>query len=175
MNVEKLSSLAATPRPITPELMKVCGKPFFFLRKACRAWEDYMQHGAVVYAAVVQANGCLYSPEESRWAPAVVVFSTDPLTALDGGWITGMADRIQSSTPRNSAEAEVKAQLADEESTLEGPVPESLTGGVSAFFSTLYVNPNLLPGRCIPEHGLLPILVGQDGNRTNLVPPDLYA
>ncbi len=168
MNIEKICSLAVTPRSITPELSKVCGKPFFFLRKGVRQWEDHMQHGTVALAAVVQANSCLYDAEESQWAPAVLVYSPDPRTALDGGWINDLAKRVRYAP-------DMAALLANEDSDIDGPVSPALTGGILAIYSTQYISPARLPGRCIPEHGLLPVLATRDHSSCDLIPPDMYS
>jgi hypothetical protein len=150
--------LAATPRPLTEELQKIRGKPFGFLRKAVKKWEHEITNAPLVFAAVVQANSALFDAKTSQWAPAVLLYTTDPALARDGAWLRQVADRafaLKEHRTGDRREDALGALLADEDSTINIEVPPTLTGGVPARIVSTFVDPARLPGRAIPEHRLL--------------------
>lgn len=150
--------LAATPRPLTEELQKIRGKPFGFLRKAVKKWEHQMTNAPLVFAAVVQANSALFDAKTSTWAPAVLLYTTDPALARDGAWLRQVADRVFALKEQRTGdrrEDALGALLNDEDSTIDLDVPPTLTGGVTVKIVSTHIDPDTLPGRAIPEHRLL--------------------
>lgn len=151
-------SLVATPRPLTDELTKIKGKPFGFLRKAVKKWEQEMTQSPLVFAAVVQANSALFDPKESTWAPAVLLYTTDPAHIRDGEWLRQVADRCAALRERRTGDRREDGLgflLNEEESNFNIEVPPTLTGGVTAKILTTFIDPNTLPGRAIPQHRIL--------------------
>lgn len=150
--------LVATPRPLTDELTTIKGKPFGLLRKAVKTWEHEMANAPLVFAAVVQANSALFDPAEATWAPAVLLYTTDPARIRDGEWLRQVADRCAALRERRTGDRREDGLgflLNEEESTFDIEVPPTLTGGVTAKILTTYLSPGTLPGGAIPAHRIL--------------------
>lgn len=174
MNPEKIQQLSRVPRTVTKEFEKISAKPFFFLPWAVRSWEQEMTNSPLVFAVVVQANECLFDARESEFAPAVLAWTTSPTHAQDIQWLGALADRIHGCTSNatNMDEAKLGALLMAEDSSISLDVPTSLTGGVRVRMCSLWIDPTTLPGKAIPEHRCLPVLVSDDS--PTVIPPSFY-
>lgn len=171
----KWESLIATPRPLTDELTKIQSRPFGFLRKAVKKWENEMANAPLVFAAVVQANSVLFDPKESTWAPAVLLYTTDPARSRDGEWLRQVADRCAALRERRTGDRREDGLgflLNEEESNFDIEVPPTLTGGVTVKIFTTFVDPDNLPGRAIPPHRILAGLARE--KELVLLPKDYY-
>jgi len=176
MNQDKLEKLAKTPRPIDDTLLKIRGRPFFFLRGANRKWEKHMTTSPLVFVYVVQANEVLFEEGEGDTAPAVLLYTTDSAHSRDAQWLEDLGQRIaalKTSGTDDPKANELGACLAAEESTFDLPVPLSLTGGVAARIKTTWVSTDELPNKCIGPDRLVPALAFPDGDLA-LIPGDLY-
>lgn len=158
MQSGKWESLVATPRPVTKEIEEVYTKPFFFLRGAVRRWEREVTHAPVVFASVVQANKVLWDAQHATFAPAVLLYSRDPGRCRDAQWLREVTERVRSLKETRTGDPAVDRfgdLLNDEDSNFFEDLPASLTGGAHARMHVTFVNPDDLPGRAIPEDGLL--------------------
>lgn len=86
LNFKRIHELAKTPRDVNePELEEAFPigllTPFFGGKDKVN---EERRTAPVVLAAVVQANECLWDPEEASWSPAVLVFTTCHVCAADG-------------------------------------------------------------------------------------------
>jgi hypothetical protein len=177
MGIERLETLAKTPRPLDPSLEKIRGRPFFFLRGANRAWEKDVTTSPLCLVFVVQANEVLFEPGEGEMAPAVVLFTRDERYCRDVAWLTDLGERIyalKSSGTNDPKANELGAYLAAEESEFDLPVPVSLTGGVAARVKTTYLSTDRMPNKHIGSDRMFPALVFEDGDIA-IIPSDLYA
>ncbi|ADG73879.1 hypothetical protein Cfla_0973 [Cellulomonas flavigena DSM 20109] len=176
MQSGKWESLVATPRPVTKEIEEVWTKPFFFLRGAVRKWEQGVVHAPLVFASVVQANRVLWDAEHSTFAPAVLLYSRDPARSRDAQWLRELTERVRALKETRTGDPAVDRfadLLADEDSNFFEDLPASLTGGAHARMHVTFVNPADLPGRAIPEDGLL-LGLGLEES-VKLLPASYYA
>ena len=125
----------------------------------------------------MQANECLYEKGAGEMAPAVLLYSTDPVVARDAAWLTDLGGRILALRTSGTADPkanELGALLEAEQSRFELPVPVSLTGGKAATIRTWTLCVEDLPEKCIGPDGLIPALVCSDGHLI-LIPGALWA
>ncbi len=174
MNLDKIRDLSKTPRTLTKEHEKICSRPFFFLRKAVREWEQEMTHGPVVLGAVVQAHECLYDKEEAQFAKGVMMWTVDSARSQDKAWLQSVAERLVACREKAETldERHVANLLNDEESSIEGVVPKSLTDGVEVRWVSQYIDPDDLPGGCVPQDKLFAAIIM--GGDLRMIPPALY-
>jgi hypothetical protein len=167
----RLHQLVATPRQ---NIEKLGDKPLAVFRGDRKSWEDAMQYGTLVLQSVVQANRVLYSPDNKDSAPSVVLFTTDPARALDAQWLQRLTEHVASIKhdpyPQSAELKEIQNLLLDENSHFKIALPQVLTGGVHTTMMVAVEIPSRLPGGCIPEHGLIPAVVGRDGQLWHLKP-----
>lgn len=172
-----LTWLQQVPRVLSPEVEKICdeisGKPAFFVfwGGGKKGWVRDMENARLSFVYVVQANSCLFDAAESQFAPAVILSTTDP-RANDPKWVeqvfSGLAERLY--TPEF---AHAQALLADEDSSIDIVLTAQETKLGQFYLKTQYIDPDLLPGRAIPENRVLPALL--HGESWSLLPPKLYA
>lgn len=175
MNTQKMAALEATPRTITDNLKKIRSKPFFFLFKAAKQWEKDLTSNPVLNAAVVQANTCLYDANESSWAPAVMLYTTDQIKSKDKAWLQSIVEKVltlKTSGTGNKKVDMIGAYLVAEESSFDVQIPVEFTDGVPVRIFDTYIDPENLPGRAIPESGILPAM--EVCNELCIIPPALY-
>lgn len=164
LNFKRIHELAKTPRDVNePELEEAFPigllTPFFGGKDKVN---EERRTAPVVLAAVVQANECLWDPEEASWSPAVLVFTTDPTQALNPAYISGIAERLAALRDHPSGDPgakKVSELLNDEHSDFTEPVPESAVGAKNVFWCVEAINPSVLPNGCLPEDGILPCFV----------------
>lgn len=176
MNIEKLEALAKTPREINEDLIKIHGKPFFFLRKAIRTWEHGLRTGPVVFGFVVQANQILFEPGEGEMAPAVLMYTEDPRYCRDVDWLAELGARVAELRDSGSNDMDLSmlgALLAAEESEFDRLLPLSFTGGVPVRVYTDYLETYKLPSGCIGEDRVVPLFVLEKDNAL-VIPGELY-
>lgn len=165
MNFDKLEALARTPRVINDDLLKIHGKPLFFLKKAIRSWEQGLTNGPVVYGFVVQGNSVLFEPGGAL-APAVMLYTEDPRYCRDPAWLGQLAERLLALKTSGVEDQEVNmlgALLAAEESEFDKRIPLWFTGGVEARLYTTHLATYKLPNECVGPHRLVPLLLmGKD-------------
>ena len=175
MNAERLQALAQTPRQITPELKKIRSKPFFFLFTAIKKWEAGLTRGPLVLGYVIQANRRLFDPNDSAYAPAVVIYATDPKIGLDGNWITALGQRIAQAKDTPSGDEMIDAMAAflrAETSKWDIDVPRGATDNVPVRMAVHRLAGAYFPGGCVPPHRLVPLLLFPDG--PSVIPGALY-
>jgi hypothetical protein len=175
MRMDLIEKLAHTPRPVDDTLLKVRGRPFFFLRKANREWEAEMTTSPLVFAYVVQANEVLFEPGAGETAPAVLLYTRDARYSRDRAWLAQLAERIfalKTSGTNDPAANKLGAYLAAETSDFDMVVPTSLTDGVEARVFTTYVSGYKLPNMCIGPDRVIPGLALPDDFA--IIPGELY-
>ena len=118
----------------------------------------------------MQANTCLFDPEESQWAPAVLLSTTDP-RASDPRWMEQMGAELCPRL-RSTEFPDIRALLEDEESQFDMDLASASTGGVPLHLTTTFIDPERLPHRHIPENRVLPALL--HGDTWTLLPSKLY-
>ncbi|MBN1606584.1 MAG: hypothetical protein JW940_08110 [Polyangiaceae bacterium] len=183
INWQKLSWLASAPRTWdeshAPLYEKIKAKPFWFVfwGGGIAGWRREMCEGFLVRLGVIQANEALFDSEEAEFAPAVVCWFTDPADNASDAAMLALLDEIQaarsSSTPR--PDCQPFFDLLDKESSSFSniQIPVSLTGGKQAFASVIYLEPDELPGGCIPANRILPAFKGKE--TPELIARELYA
>jgi hypothetical protein len=169
---QKLAPLVNVPRPLSPALEQITGKPFFFLPWAVSSWKERMQHAPLVAAAVVQTNGALYSRETASFSPAVLCFSiAHGLSEQAARQLAAMLVAIRDGEMPDPSGGRVRANLSDHASSFFEALPEL---GHGAFWATTYVDPERLPDGCLPADGVLPALVHPPESYIELVPASLW-
>ena len=169
MNPERLQSLAAVPRELTPALLKIRHKPFFLACGARKRWEAGLRRGPLVLAYVIQANQQLFDPSLTAYAPAVVIYAENPEVGLDGHWITALGKRIAAAkeTPSGNPMVDGMAAFLRTETThWNVEVPRDITDGVPVRMAVHRFDSRILMGGCIPEHRLVPFILFPDGPYT---------
>lgn len=171
---EKLTPLAALPRPISPLLEQITSKPFFFLPWAVSSWKQRMQHAPLVAAAVVQANRALYSPDTACFAPAVLCFTLGSRALAEDAarQLAGLLLAIRDGQAVDPSGGSIGARLSDASSSFYEALPPAF--GEGAFWATHYVDPDRLPNGCLPSDGVLPALVHPPDQYLELVPASLW-
>lgn len=144
---------------------------------ARRKGREALAEAPLVVGAVVQANHGLYDPKTASYGPGIVVFARDPRCALDLRWIRGIADQLltlkhaSTGNPRLDA---LGSKLRDEQSFFDRErLPPELVGNVETYWSVMFLNPEELPGRCVPEDRLLPLILR--GEEISVVPPTAWS
>jgi hypothetical protein len=176
MNYEKLESLARTPRAIDARLLKIHRKPFFFLKRAIREWRDGLTNGPLVYAFVVQADLLLYEQGLGATAPAVLLYTEDPRYCRDVAWLTDLGERVTDLRIACSEEPALRALgclLNSPHSEFDLEIPRAFSGGVTCRLYTAHLSAYKLPGACIAEPRIVPLLVLAK-DHTAVVPAELY-
>lgn len=174
--LQSLTWLQQVPRTLTPDIERICdeisGKPAFFVfwGGGRKGWVREMENARLSFVYVVQANSCLFDPEESQWAPAVLLSTTDT-RASDPNWIERIGAEFCPRL-RSSEFPDIRALLEDEESQIDMDLASSSTGGVPLHLMTAYIDPERLPNRHIPESRVLPALL--HGETWTLLPSKLY-
>jgi hypothetical protein len=175
MDMEKIAYWARVPRPLTAQIEEISVRPFGIMKKANRKWEEEMAHCPLVFVGVVQANRVLFDPATSQLAPAVITFTTDPRHALDAAFIQKVAARIIEAKEQGSpdpAAVQLGNLLRNENSNFFKDVPPSLSDGVAARVHVTYLKPEMLPGRIVPDHRLLPAIATPKS--VHYLPPAFY-
>jgi hypothetical protein len=182
INWEKLSWLASSPRPWSDEhaaaYQKINDKPYWwvFWGGGVAGWRKEMSEGYLVRLGVIQANEILFDKTTAEFAPAVVCWFTDKnLNGSDeamAALLREVASARESSTPRPDCQPFLDLLDAEDSSFMRVAVPTSLTGGKEAFASVKYLEPDELPGGCIPQNRILPGFKGKE--TPELIPPGLY-
>lgn len=183
INWQKLSWLASAPRAWNDAHAatydKIKSKPFWFVfwGGGAAGWRKEMSEGFLVRLGVIQANEILFDPKTAEYAPAVVCWFSNLADNASDDAMLALLNEIQAA--RNSPTSRPDCQpfldlLENEESSLSSvPIPVSLTGGKQAFASVKYIDPDELPGGCIPRHRILPGFKGKES--PELIPRELYA
>lgn len=175
--LQSLDWLRQVPRKLTPDVERICdeisGKPAFFVfwGGGPKGWVKDMEHARLSFVYVVQANECLFDAEESEYAPAVMLSTTDE-RAADESWMQQVSSELAPRL-RGADFPQAAALLADENSNIDLELPSASTGGIPFRLWTTYVDPDKLPGRCVPETRILPALL--HGKQWSLLPPKLYS
>jgi len=183
INWQKLSWLASAPRAWddrhAPIYEKINAKPlwFVFWGGGVAGWRKEMCEGFLVRMGVIQANEALFDPEEAEFAPAVVCWFTDPADNASDAPMVALLNEIQAARESPAPRPDCQpffALLDNEKSSFSSvQIPASLTGGKQAFASVSYLEPDELPGGCIPSNRILPAFKGKA--TPELIPPELYA
>ena len=154
LRFQKLAPLVNVPRPLSPALEQITGKPFFFLPWAVTSWKQRMQHAPLVAAAVVQANGSLYSRETASFAPAVLCFSiAHGLSEQFARQMAAMLVAVRDGEMADPSGGRIAATLNDHASSFFDALPPQF--GLGSFWATTYVDPDRLPNGCLPPDGVL--------------------
>jgi len=175
MNPDRLQALAAVPRVLGPSLLQIRRKPFFLAFGARKRWAAGLRRGPLVLAYVIQANPQLFDADSVTYAPAVVVYSEDPVVGLDGYWITALGTRIGAAKETPSGDPMVDgmaAFLRTETTHWNVEVPRQMTDGVPARMAVVRLDSRTLTGGSIQPHRLVPLLLFPDGPYT--VPKALF-
>jgi len=175
MDPQRLQSLAAVPRELTPALLRIRRKPFFLAFGARKRWAAGLRRGPLVLAYVIQANAQLFDPSRVTYAPAVVVYSENPKVGLDGHWITALGERIGAAKETPSGDPMVDgmaAFLRTETTHWNVEVPRQITEDVPVRMAVHRFDSRVLMGGCVPAHRLVPFLLFPDGPYT--VPRTLF-
>lgn len=165
----------ATPRADLSAIEEFHVPPFRLLRRKHRRWRADATHAPVVRVGVVQANRVLWDPRSPHFAPAVVLYTTDPRRCLDTAWVREVTDRVADLRDHRTGDPaldRVGELLDDEHSSFVEDVPPRLTGGVPARMLVTYIGREVLPGRAIPADGMLLGLGLEDDVR--LLPASYY-
>lgn len=177
MNLEKLESLAHTPRVIDQRLLTIHRKPFFFLKKAIREWRDGLTNGPLVFAFVVQADLVLYEHGLGATAPAVLLYTEDPRFSRDITWLTELGERVADLRVTCSEDPPLRkigCLLRSPHSEFDLEIPRSFSEGVNCRLYTSHLSAYKLPGSCIAEQRIVPLLV-LARDHTAVVPAELYS
>lgn len=177
---DKLNWLTSVPRNLTPEMEAafetIYPKPFFFAfwTGGIKGWKQRMSNATLSWAYVVQANSCLYDPNEAQWAPAVLLASDAP-EASNPAWVEQHANHIIPQLREGATHAtnQYRVWLEHEESSFHSDIPTEITGGPRFRIWTTHIDPAKLPGKHIPQNQMIPTL-HHDTNEWALIPPTFY-
>ncbi len=163
---EKLEKYFTTPHVVDEAFYKIYEKPPTFSNK--EVWAEKAATYPVVYGAVLQAHECLFDPDDpfaeddGSLKGLVLVATKDPARSHDAAWLQNIAKQL--SFACDSADVpeilhEILRELRDEQSMFCKLVPTAMTDGVEVYCFTDSLYPDDLPGKRIPIHRILPVLV----------------
>lgn len=180
-DVTKLAPYQSTPRNTDSDFFKdVAGKaPLFGKGK----WMEKVAAAPLVYGAVVQANSDLWLPGDNTYYPAVFVFALDSAHMHDVQWLTETAEKVSQMKDSGEVPADCKefmTILRDDHSEFCFPLGASLAGGANAWCVTYkFEKQAALPGKRLPEDGIVPFLLDEQPKKQipvqlRLIPAKYY-
>ena len=169
VNLSKLTPYIPTPRDVNSEFVKaVAGKlPLFGKDKKLQK----VANGALIYAAVVQANSDLWEPGDNSFYPAVLVFAIDEKHKNNIQWLKETAGKIVALRDSEDIPAEYRVLvdfLRDQESDFCVKLGSELSGGADCWCSVYkFEEQSVLPKACLPSEGIIPFIL-KEGPTENL-------
>jgi hypothetical protein len=181
IDLTKLEAHIPVPRDVNGDFVRtVAGKlPLFGKDKKLQK----VAGGALIYAAVVQANSDLWQPGTEDYLPAVLVFALDDAHRHNVVWLKETANRIYEL--KNAADvpqdcSRLIASLRDDQSDFCWKVGSSISGSSDAWCAVYkFEKQTLLPRQCLPSEGIVPFIL-KEGPQENLgvwfydIPGQLY-
>jgi hypothetical protein len=132
--------------------------------------------GEVFWGVLVQAHPALARPGPMDH-PANLVYSRDAAVVRDPGRLAAVAKRIRDlkhTTPESPGLRRFAQLLGDDRRrAMRWDVPESLTGGLSVYFTTVLIARSHLPGRTLIGD-LVPVIVRYDTPAALVVPSAVW-
>jgi hypothetical protein len=181
VDLSKLDAYIPVPRDVNGDFVRtVAGKlPLFGKDKKLQK----VAGGALIYAAVVQANSDLWQPGKEDYLPAVLVFALDEAHRYNVKWLKETADRIHQL--KNAADipqdcSRLVASLRDDQSLFCWKVGNSISDGADAWCAVYkFEKQTILPRQCLPSEGIVPFIL-REGPEENVgvwfydIPGQLY-
>jgi hypothetical protein len=137
-----------------------------------RNQELLLREGTVAWAAVVQANGVMYSPGPGD-APATFIYSTAPAIEADPERLAQIAHQLfalkggQFEHPQEQAYGDMLAKETERAMGIE--IPRPIADGLTIRSTTVMIHRKHLPGRVL-QGKLIPVLVHPQSNAIMIVP-----
>jgi len=136
-----------------------------------------MKSGKVTYAYLVQANEILFKKTPPRNAPANVIFGMDEYYDSHPEELARLASELFRYKNKSNVPPELR-QLTDAitgemERLFNIPLPLSMTGGKTVYFTTIMVQRNHLPEKRIIS-SLFPLVCDPDNFKTSIILPKAY-
>lgn len=161
VDLSKLDAFIPTPRDVNSDFVRaVAGKSLWFGNAKKR---QKAARGALIYAAVVQANSDLWRPGGEPFLPAVLLFALDEAHKNNVPWLRETAAEIAALKMNDSVPPDCRqliASLRNHHSNFCRKVGDSIRKGANAWCAVYtFESPPLLPRKCLPSDGIVPFIL----------------